>query len=185
MHALIDEDHTYQENKLAIKLIIVALVIAAGGLFLVEGPDGNPLLSLDDLGLNAESFDSLSFDPRTISSENLSDDSKASSGTTTIYKWKDEEGIWQFSNTPVERPGVEVMEVDGNVNIIQALDMNAYNSASDSSPSSTRQTRKEIPGVMTVSPGQAAQMMDTVNNLQESVDKRKADMDAMSNIGNN
>ncbi|MFP6807774.1 MAG: hypothetical protein VB957_11435 [Pseudomonadales bacterium] len=180
MHALIDEDHIYRENKWAIKLMIVALVIAAGGLFFIEGPDGNPLLSLDDLGLIAASFD-----PRTISSELLSDDSKASSGPTTIYKWKDEEGIWQFSNTPVEQPGVEVMEVDGNVNIIQALDMNAYNRASDSSPSPTSQIRKEIPGVMTVSPGQAAQMMDTVNNLQETIDKRKADMDAMSNIGNN
>jgi len=39
-----------------------------------------------------------------------------------------------------------------------------------------------IPGVATVSPGQAAELMDTVNNLQETIDQRKADMDALSGM---
>jgi hypothetical protein len=39
-----------------------------------------------------------------------------------------------------------------------------------------------IPGVETVSPGQAAELMDTVNNVQETIDQRKADMDALSGM---
>ena len=40
-------------------------------------------------------------------------------------------------------------------------------------------------GVMTASPEQVKEMMETVTNLQETVDQRKADMDAMAGLDDN
>ncbi|MFT5208412.1 MAG: hypothetical protein ACI9CE_000126 [Flavobacterium sp.] len=44
------------------------------------------------------------------------------SGPTKVYKWKDENGIWQLSNREEDGQGaagnaVETMELDGDINI--------------------------------------------------------------------
>ncbi len=46
----------------------------------------------------------------------------ANGGKTTAYKWKDENGVIHYSSEPPpEQQQVEVLEVDGNVNLVQGL----------------------------------------------------------------
>ena len=79
--------------------------------------------------------------------------------------------MWQFSDNPNDAPGAEVMELDGKINTIESV-----------APQPATKAPTSIPVVATVSLGQAAELMDTVNNLQETIDQRKADMDALSGM---
>lgn len=143
-----------------IKLMIFVVIFAAAALFFVKGPDGKPLLTADKLfeGIPGSLTDLLPGEPETPA-------------VTRIYKWKDENGVWQFSNSPADEEGAEVIELDGQINTVQAFRL--------PDPAREKKTPIAIPGVMTVSPQEAAKMFDTVNDLQQTVDQRKADMDAI------
>ena len=156
-------------SLMKIKWVIIAVLLACGGLFFVEGPDGAPLMTLDKL------LESLPGSP----SEMLpgKDVIPAAPVVTRIYKWKDKDGVWQFSNLAADEEGAEIMEIDNQINIVQAFEPAEAVAVKKKVP-------KAIPGVMTVSPQEAADLLDTVNNLQETIDQRKADMDAITNMGN-
>ena len=40
--------------------------------------------------------------------------------STTVYKWQDEKGQWRFSTTPLNTQVAEVLELDGDINIMEA-----------------------------------------------------------------
>ena len=144
-----------------IKVMILLLALAFGGLFFINGPGGEPILSIEDLK------------PDLTAGE-----PEPAPAPAKVYKWQDENGVWQFSNQPQdavvsEASGGELVEYDGNINTMPAV--TAQSSSQQSKPS------LDIPsGMTTVSGQQAAEMMDTVNNLQESVDERKAEMDRLT-----
>lgn len=148
-----------------IKLMVFIVILACAGLFFIKEPDGKPLLTIDELMAD-------------LSPANLIPDAVKSAAEpsapalTKVYRWQDENGVWQFSDNPNDAPGAEVMELDGKINTIESV---APQPPATKSPTA-------IPGVATVSPGQAAELMDTVNNLQETIDQRKADMDVLSGM---
>lgn len=98
---------------MVVKLLIIIVIVAVGVLFFIDDPDGHPTLTLDgvmeDLQNSTSGF--------------LPDDLQRlrSPAVTKVYKWKDADGIWQFSNTPVDEQGVEVIELDGQINTIPAF----------------------------------------------------------------
>ena len=148
-----------------IKLMIFVVILACAGLIFVKGRDGKPLMTVEKLleGLPSSPSDLLSREAET----------PATPAVTRVYKWKDENGVWQFSNSPLDEEGAEVIELDGQINIVPAFN--------PPEGVDKKTAPVAIPGVMTVSPQEAGNMLDTVDNLQETVDQRKADMDAISN----
>ena len=147
-----------------IKVMILALIAAFVGLFLVDGPSGEPILKLADLKPETPQRVSTPGEP------------------TRVYKWKDENGIWQFSGEPVEGKDVEVMELDGKINTLPAVPVAAHNAGgvqgSASGPSAI------LSGLTSVLPGKIAEMMDRVNNMQATVDDRKALVDKNTGVTN-
>ena len=136
------------------KGMILLLVAGFIGLFLIEGPNGEPIMSLDDFKPETPEVMEL---PRT---------------PTKVYKWQDENGAWQFADKPVDVEGTEEMELDGDINIVPGF------KAPRKTVVNEEKTRPNIPsGLTSVSPEKISEMMDTVNNLQETVDQRKADVD--------
>ena len=151
-----------------IKAMIFILLAAFAGLFFVAGPNGEPILALDDLKPDS---------PRLESSSGTS--AGTSAGTTKVYKWQDENGVWQFSNQPIDEGQGEVLELDGIINTMPATDTSILNAGRTTS--SLPSSGMSIPPSLTTLPGDKVQeMMDTVNNLQQSVDDRKADIDQMT-----
>ena len=146
-----------------VKIMVLLLVAAFAGLFFIKGPAGEPIMSLEDLMPTVD-------EPQTSEPE-------------TVYKWQDENGVWQFSNQPrdaviAETIG-ETVEYDGNINTMPAVKVPPSSSGSSGSA-----PQMSIPtGLTTVSGDQAEQMMNTVTNLQQTVDDRKAEMDRLT--GNN
>ena len=141
-----------------IKLMIGIVILACGGLFFIKGPDGEPLMTFDELFSSPEQ-----------SSAELNRNIEP----TKVYKWQDENGVWQFSNTPVNESGAEVVILDGKINT-----MDAYVAPKQDKKASAANPFSALPpGLTTVSPDKIGEMMDTVNNMQETVDDRKAELD--------
>jgi hypothetical protein len=136
------------EKNVLIKAMIFILLAAFAGLFFVAGPNGEPILTLDDLKPDSPGLESSTGTP---------------TGTTKVYKWQDENGIWQFSNQAADEGQGEVLELDGNINTMPATDTSVLNAGrtASSSPSSVI----GIPaGLMTVPADKVQEMMDTVNS---------------------
>ncbi|MDA0790704.1 MAG: hypothetical protein O2780_14750 [Proteobacteria bacterium] len=151
-----------------LKLMVVIVILACAGPFFIKGPDGQPLMTLDDLKPDITS-------PADLLPDALAPD-PAPAEPTRVYKWQDENGVWQFSNNPADARGAEEVALDGHINTMEAFKPPPKQSAvKPSAPSS-------IPGVATVSSSQAAELMNTVTNLQETIDARKADLDATTGV---
>ncbi len=142
-----------------LKFMVLLLIAAFVGLFFVKGPDGERMLTLDDFKPDVPA----------LATE------AESTAPTKVYKWQDENGVWQFSNQPQDEALGETVEYDGKINTMPAVD-----SASSGSRPGERPSLVIPSGLTTVSGEQAADMMETVNHLQQTVDERKAQLDAMS-----
>ena len=142
-----------------IKLMVMLLVLAFAGLFFINGPDGGPVLTLGDLA---------------PSSPEAGD---AAPQTQQVYKWQDENGVWQFSDQAVDEARGETIELDGMVNVIQS-----YQPPPEATPARANgnSTTLNTPGITTVNPAQINEMMNTVNDLQGTLDQRAADIDSLA-----
>ena len=87
--------------------------------------------------------------------------------------------MWQFSNQPKDletQKNVETMELDGKVNVVPATPVAALKKKRD--VTAGRSGLSAIPaGLTTVSPEKIAEIMDTIDNLQETLDQRKVVLD--------
>lgn len=117
---------------MVIKLLVLILMIGVVALFIVKGPDGQPLMTLDDVKARLETVppellpgdiqaavDDLIESASGLTPEIFKESQQPS--ITKVYKWQDENGIWQFSNSPVDKEGVQIVEMDGQINIIPAF----------------------------------------------------------------
>lgn len=144
-----------------IKAMILVLIAAFAGLFFVKGPNGEPFMTLDDLKPSVPEV-------------------KTTVVPTKVYKWQDENGVWQFSNQPRDEAQGELVAFDGNINTMPAVDTSILKTDSGAS-SGSRGTGINIPpGLTTVSGDKVEEMMDTLNNLQQTVDDRKTQLDQMT-----
>jgi len=143
-----------------IKLMILMLLGAFVGLFFVKGPDGNPLMSVEDLKPETPAVVDIPQQP------------------TEVYKWQDENGVWQFSNNPVDSDGAEVLELDGKINAIASFEIPSEDGSVNVGKTQASKAVASLPsGLTSVSPEKISEMMDTVNNLEQSLEQRKVDMD--------
>ncbi len=157
-----------------IKLLIGVLIIACIAPLFIKGPDGEPIMSLDDWKIELpESLDDLFGSRQSASTPEV----PAPSEPTTVYKWQDEKGQWHFSSMPPEVETAETMELDGNINTMDAF---VPPPKEETTVATGIDTGGMPAGPMTVSPNQLKQTMETVTNLQETIDQRKADIDKVA-----
>ena len=76
---------------------ISILVIAAVGLFVIKQPNGNSVLSIDDLEHAISDLKTLM--PNDI---DLPDINIKKEGQVNVYMWVDEQGVTHYSDVPVE-----------------------------------------------------------------------------------
>ncbi len=146
--------------KLFVKFMSLALIAAVGGLFFIKGPDGKPLLTLGDLKPDTPR---LSAEP---------------SEPTTVYKWKDENGVWQFSSEPVDgvdaAAQIEKMELTGDINTVPAFE--EPRRASTSTPE-VPSLAGMPPGLTTVSPDKVEELTQAAQQIEETAALRKQQID--------
>lgn len=167
--------------SLAIKTFCVILILGCAGLFIIKKPDGTPLLSTKELlpDITAITSDIKKFisDAKNVTtsigsnSEKNIEESEVKPTQSTVYRWKDANGQWQFSDNPPANQTVEAMNISGNLNkdLVATYEPPEEPTAeNDATSDDDAQTESVIP--MTVSPDEVSKLMKDVNNIQKLMD---------------
>lgn len=156
-----------------IKLLMLLLVAAGIAPFFITGKDGRPLLSLSRL--SAPSLPEVSLPTWKKSTEGDS-----ASAPVTVYRWRDDGGTWQFSNSRPP-PGIvyETVSVDPNANLLSAPVTTPPRNPSGAQPGEQPSTGGGLPLPLTVSPDKIGRLMDQARSVEAQAKERKATQDRL------
>ncbi len=158
--------------SLMIKFFCFLLVIGFAGLFILKKPDGTPWLSLDD------------FVPDTSSIKQTLDDAipnqiiGGSNENVTVYKWKDNEGNWQFSDTPPQGLNAEQVLVSTDVNRDLAPPPPTNPTITKEKKGKAFLIKDSGTSPTTLSPDKISTLIDDAKNVQNLVDEHKRQLDS-------
>lgn len=207
--------------KLFVKLMGFLLILAVAGPFLLKGPDGRPLLSLDDLRLPSLSLPTLSgnatvnqgseapltgggqqwiqwsekqgpaFNPDVLTREQLAQlDIKEQANL--YYRWKDGNGVWQFSSLPNRNTLNHVVRTDPNANVLQSLSaeeidrvfgrvaVNENKITKDNPMANGKGLENTLPIPTTVPITEIPKLLEQAKDVQRIAEERVKQMDGMT-----
>ncbi|UCB55872.1 MAG: DUF4124 domain-containing protein [Thiotrichales bacterium] len=93
-----------------------------------------------------------------------------------VYKWRDEHGVMQFTNTPpLDNRQVEIVELTPNMNIVKAIEV----------PEEEPEVSPSRPKVMTVgnpyTPEGMKDLLDTTSSLAEGMGQQQMEQQQLMN----
>ncbi len=168
--------------SLPIKAFSAVLILGCAGLFVLKKPDGTPILSMQDF---LPDISSLTYDAKKLirdaknltssignNTENNTEDNteQTAQAESGIYRWKDSNGQWQFSDTPPVNQAAEAMNVSGNLNKDLVATYEPPEEPVIENDTATSSTASLVP--MTISPDEVSKLMEDVNNMQQLMDDR-------------
>ena len=113
--------------SLFIKILLVLLVIALAAPFVLKGPDGEPLMTLDEIqepdGVQhfVESFSQIGNPFQEERKDKPASSASPHKTRTQAYSWRDEQGRVHYSNIkPTGVAKVEAIKVNPDLNVIKA-----------------------------------------------------------------
>lgn len=204
--------------KLFIKFMLFLLVLAIAGPFLLKGPDGRPLLSLDDLKLPSFSLPQVTqatssdgngkpdagqqwiqwsdktttpFNPDVLTQQQLAQlDIKEQANL--YYRWKDGNGVWQFSALPNRNTTNFVVRTDPAANVLQSLSQEQIdkvfgrvaatdNSITKDNPMANgKGLENTLPIPTTVPVTEIPKLLEQAKDVQRIAEERVKQMDKMA-----
>ena len=117
-------------------ILILALLAALIAPFFLRGPNGQPLMTLDD------------FIDTPTTSVDLT--------PTSVYRWKDEYGVWQFGDDPPAGVEAQEMEIRDKITRVKAdwiEQLEAVQAAGK--PAGGTAVTGEVPGLVDIYSGEA------------------------------
>jgi len=152
---------------LMLKFFSFLLVLGFAGLFVMKNPDGQPWLSAEDF------VPEISFS--NIFPENLfASEADAGDSAVSVYRWRNAQGQWEFSDVPPEDRDVEKMTLSTNAN------RDLYTSAKEKPAEAKSQQGPSVADRLsptTVSPAKIATLVSDAEGVQKLLDDRKQTMD--------
>jgi len=100
--------------------------------------------------------------------------------TTKVYKWRDKEGAWHFSNQPPpEGVASSVITYRSDTNITQAPKAPAEPTPTTpaSKPAATPPADSNVPLLPITDPERVKQLIDDAKNVQQLLDNRQQQME--------
>jgi len=185
--------------KLYVKFLLFAIVLAMMGPFLLKGEDGRPLVSFNDVFSDGDEF-SQGFDKmfgflkqfKQFGSSALnqpSDDMESQQsveGKTKVHRWKDAEGVWQFSDANTSGGDSEVVYIDPNTNILQYNDLEElkkFQAQNKRKASASKAVQKSAAPSGMPPITQAMDTMQKAQDVQQQIDDRyKKQQDYLNNM---
>ncbi|MFK8030642.1 MAG: DUF4124 domain-containing protein [Gammaproteobacteria bacterium] len=140
--------------KLFAKLLVLVLVMALAGPFILKGPNGQPLMRVSDVTQKFKAW---------------MGSSPAKPGSSVeLHRWQDENGQWHYSDQATG--GSETITIDPNVNVIQATPVAkpAQASDNDAPPEEVAEKEDKLPSIF--------HPVDETNKVKEELEQRNKDM---------
>jgi len=171
--------------KLLLKLFLTLIVLSVAVLFFIKTPDGQPVLSADkvlpkkdqvfaDITDKTQGFLGKAKD--TVSSIKPAANNQQQQNASGVYRWKDENGQWQYSNV---KPADQTTESVKNQISISEEFGKKKNYATNNQPQK-KADNQQSDGLkitpFTVSPSEIPKLIQDSKNVQNLVDKRDAQL---------
>lgn len=153
--------------SLMVKFFCLLGVLGFAGLFVMKNPDGQAWLSpedfLPDISLN-----------NILSKNPFATVSNSTDSAVAVYRWRNAEGQWEFSDVPPEDQEAEEITLNSNAN------RDLY-----TTPEKAFEPEKMVEGSSiadhlsptTVSPVKIATLVSDAEGVQKLLDDRKQNMD--------
>ena len=151
--------------KLTVKLLGLVLLLGFMGFFVIKRPDGQPWLSVSDLApdlseLKDEMGDAMPREP------------------AHVYRWQDDEGVWQFSDQPPEQMAdLEMVELHPDRNLIQGLRTPEHESNAESIEAPDTSVNP-LPLPTTVPMEDIPQLLEDAKQIQQLMQQRQQQLDS-------
>lgn len=174
--------------KLFVKFMIFILVLGLAGPFIMKGPDGRPLMDLRDFipdfsSMKRKATGMINDVNNTVGdlSEGGSSEAIGDFGKTRVYRWQDENGQWQYSDTPPPSQNAEKLLINPNVNIVESTKIERQTASEevDTQETDAKQPGIELPLPMTVSPSEARKLIDDAKAINDLAEKRTEALEAI------
>ena len=199
--------------KLFSKFLLIVLVAALAAPFYIKGPNGQPLMTLKDLNLpsfsSSKQFNNVSekltgkakdawlqwggdnSDSEIIAKATDAEGNLIEAANNVYYRWKDKDGVWQFTSQPNPNAKNILMKIDPNANIIQSLSKNNIDRAFGRQPASEAlepvkdkksllsKEESSFPFPSTVPLEKIPQMIEQAQGIQELSNQRQKMLDRL------
>lgn len=158
-----------------IKVFCCLLVLGFAGLFVLKSPNGTPWLSISDFMPDTRSLESSINDLV----PNVSSDDERDS--VPVYKWRDAQGNWQFSDQPPKGVEAELVTVDTTINrnLLPAPSRNVETSSTTTNSGGATLISNKSLSPTTVAPTDIPTLIDDARNVQELIDGRQDRLDSV------
>jgi len=163
--------------KLFTKLLLFILILGLAAPFILKRPDGKPWMNISQF---MPDMQAIGWRIKGLWHDTVRETEKITSGTeepsspTAIYRWQDEHGAWQFSDSPNPNGKSEQIWIDPNDNVLQ-MPSNTTSTPQNSEKKATdaaQEGRLSIPLPTSVPPSQISNLIEEAKQVQELMDKR-------------
>lgn len=142
-----------------LRMMICIVVIAIAAPFFIPGPNGTPLFTLDMFALEKPSLPSFG-------------SNSAENNSQTLYRYQDEQGVWHYTDQPLDQDSAEQIEVSTDINLIDAP---------PALPRSGSAPAANISANPLNAISRGAEVMEDAEQVQQMLDDRLEDMDQTLN----
>ena len=143
-----------------LRMMICIVVIAIAAPFFIPGPNGTPIFTLDMLKFEKPSLPSFGGNEDTAG------------GSQTLYRYQDEQGVWHYTDQPLDQDSAEQIEVSTDINLIDAP---------PALPRSGSAPAANISANPLNAISRGAEVMEDAEQVQQMLDDRLEDMDQTLN----
>lgn len=157
--------------KFFVYLISIIAIIALAGLFVFKQPNGQAWLSLDDLLPNTQIINE-KIDIVTKKVSEVFDNNQAEiDNKVKVYRWKDSNGNWSYSDKPDASMKNEEIQFDPeNIIKLPSIDVPSVNL---SNTNSKVKQGSESSNTLLTSPSKVVELYKDANNVQTLMDARQ------------
>lgn len=159
-------------------------ILVIGGLApftILKGKDGKPLMSFSDIKAPKMKVPDIGIPDLNNA---VKRDEKSSYDEGTVFKWKDKDGVWQFSSKPPKDSQFTSTKYDNNLNVIKPV--KTKRSENNTNGLSNEQKKPKPKGVADLgsaySPENVEKLFDDANNLENVL---KGRIDKQNELLNN
>lgn len=166
--------------KFFVYLVSFILVLALAGLFVLKKPNGQAWFTVDEVLSKTimieKKLESIT-DNFLVKYENLTEEAKEESSQVEqvselkIYRWKDSNGNWSYSDKPKVLAESEEIFLDPNdVMVLPALKVGTKKFPN---AKTSKKDDKTSPSPLTISPSKTLNLYKDANNVQKLMDERQ------------
>lgn len=163
-----------------IRLLLLLLLFIVIFPFVYPWKDGKPLLSWSELTLPELPSIELPKMPR-IPLPGKEETAREPNQPVKLYRWQGVDGSTQFSNEPpAQGVAYEVVEVNPDTNLIRAVPTTGTDEEMKPETTGIGEGSGSLPSPLTVSPGEALQLIEDARKVQQLSDQRLRQQEALT-----